>query len=304
MSGGLAQSVQVRLVRHAKAANLDPNLVLTRYATERFLYRLAQSPHGDRFVLKGALLMLVWLGENIRPTRDADLLGSGEMDAPSLERIVAELCQITVEPDGIEFDATTIRVADIRADDPYGGMRATLLAHLGKARAHLQIDVGIGDAVTPPPEWLDYPSLLGFPRPRLRAYRQETAIAEKVHAMVVLGAQNSRMKDFFDVHTLAMRESFEAEILRQALVATFERRSTPVPFDLPLALTPAFAAVEGKVKQWAGFLDRNRIETATKNLEVILLGLASFIGPVLRAGARGESIPARWLPGGPWRSDS
>jgi hypothetical protein len=59
--------VQVRLVRHAKTLGVDPNLVLARYATERLLYRLSRSPHVDRFILKGALLLLAWLGETIRP---------------------------------------------------------------------------------------------------------------------------------------------------------------------------------------------------------------------------------------------
>lgn len=77
MTGGLAQSVQTRLVRHAKAIEMDPNVILARYATERLLYRLSRSPYADRFVLKGALLLAVWLGETSRPTRDADLLGLG-----------------------------------------------------------------------------------------------------------------------------------------------------------------------------------------------------------------------------------
>jgi len=86
MSPGLSQSIQTRLVRHAKAIDVDPNFVLARFATERLLYRLSQSAHAERFVLKGALLLLVWLGETIRPTRDADLLGFGDLDVEPLSR--------------------------------------------------------------------------------------------------------------------------------------------------------------------------------------------------------------------------
>jgi hypothetical protein len=81
---GLARSVQVRLAAHARAIGVDPNLVLARFATERFLYRLSVSPHADRFVLKGALLLLAWLGETLRPTRDADLLGFGDVSDAAL----------------------------------------------------------------------------------------------------------------------------------------------------------------------------------------------------------------------------
>jgi nucleotidyltransferase AbiEii toxin of type IV toxin-antitoxin system len=234
MSPGLAQSVQVRLVRHAKALDVDPNLILARYATERLLYRLSRSSHAERFVLKGALLLLVWLGETIRPTR--------------------------------------------------------------------QVDVGIGDDVIPDPEWLEYPSLLGFPRPRLRAYRPETAIAEKVHAMVMLGSKNSRMRDFFDVHALAMRRSFEGDVLMRALRATFARRRTEIPAQAPIALTPAFADVEGKRAQWAGFVRRSRLMPAPAALETVIAKISAFIGPVLEAAASGERFTGTWAPGGPWAS--
>ncbi|MGH7123184.1 MAG: nucleotidyl transferase AbiEii/AbiGii toxin family protein, partial [Stellaceae bacterium] len=110
---------------------MDANLVFTRFAVERYLYRLSRSPHADRFVLKGALLMLVWLGETIRPTRDADLLGFGEITEPSLARILADVCSIDVEPDGLEFPPSSVRIAPIRPEDAYGGLRATLLARLG-----------------------------------------------------------------------------------------------------------------------------------------------------------------------------
>jgi predicted nucleotidyltransferase component of viral defense system len=189
-SKGLAASVQVRLVQHAKAIGVDPNVVLARYGTERFLYRLSRSSYADRFILKGALLMLVWLGETIRPTRDADLLGFGDLSQDSLAQILKEVCVVQVQPDGLEYLVSSIDVSPIRPADDYGGLRGTVRS-TGQCRLHVQIDVGIGDAVVPAPEWLEYPSLLGFPPPRLRVYRPETAIAEKLHAMVELGEANS-----------------------------------------------------------------------------------------------------------------
>jgi hypothetical protein len=180
--GGLAQSVQVRLARHARTIGVDPNLVLTRYAVERFLYRLSRSPHADRFVLKGALLLLVWLGETLRPTRDADLLGFGDLSDDALRQIARDVCGVEVEPDAVSFLADTVDVQPIREEDAYGGRRVTLEARLGPARLRIQVDVGIGDAVTPGPLWLEYPSLLDLPRPRLRAYPRETVVAEKLRA--------------------------------------------------------------------------------------------------------------------------
>jgi predicted nucleotidyltransferase component of viral defense system len=299
---GLAQSVQTRLVGHARTLGVDPILVLARYATERLLYRLSRSPHADRFVLKGALLLLVWLGETIRPTRDADLLGFGDLSDYALAATFAEICGTEVEPDGITFDASSIRVAAIRPEDDYGGHRVTLLGRLGPARLRVQVDVGIGDAVSPDPEWLEYPSLLDLPRPFLRAYRPETVIAEKMHAMVVLGAKNSRMRDFFDVHALAVRESFDGDVLVGSLSTTFERRNTEIPIDLPLALTPAFVDVEGKRAQWSAFVRRIRSSAAAEELADVIEVIAVFLGPVLTAAAGDQRYPFRWRPGGPWTS--
>ena len=258
---GLARSAQVRLARHARELGVDPNLVLTRYAIERWLYRLSRSAHADHFVLKGALLLLVWLGEALRPTRDADLLGFGELSDAALMDIFRDVCAVEVEDDAMVFLPDSVRVAAIREEDAYGGRRVNLQARMGMARLSLQVDIGIGDAVTPGPQWLDYPSLLeGLPRARLRAYPRETVIAEKLHAMVLLGSRNSRMKDFFDVRALLLEEAFDASQLARAIAATFARRRTPLPVAMPLALTDEFAADATRQVQWRAFLDRNRID--------------------------------------------
>lgn len=253
-------------------------------------------------MLKGALLMLVWLGETIRPTRDADLLGLGDLSAAALEHFFGEICAVDVEPDGMVYLPPSIRVAAIRPEDAYGGQRATLQSRLGGARLGLQVDVGIGDAVTPEPVWLDYPSLLALPRARLRAYRPETAIAEKFHAMTVLGAVNSRMRDFFDIYVLAERERFDGEPLAAALRATFERRRTPLPAELPFALTPAFSALPAKQAQWRAFLNKNDISAAPEDLAPVTQSITAFLGPVLESvGKGGESFAVVWSPKGPWR---
>jgi Nucleotidyl transferase AbiEii toxin, Type IV TA system len=281
---GLARSVQTQLVRHAKAINTDPNLVLTRYAVERFLYRLSRSPHVERFVLKGALLMLAWLGDTLRPTRDADLLGFGDLPDDVLEQIFISVCKVDVEPDAVVFLADTVRVEPIRATDAYGGQRVTLDATLGAARLRVQVDVGIGDAVVPPPTWLDYPSLLDLPRPRLRAYTAETVIAEKFHAIVVLGLRNSRMKDYFDLHALSRENAVNLSQVDAAIVATFERRKTPLPDDWPLGLSDEFAHDVAKLAQWKAFLGKNRLDSPS--LDVAVAEIRRFLTEPLALARR------------------
>jgi len=185
--------VREGLLERVKEIGVDPNLVLTRFALERFLYRLSLSPHAERFVLKGGLLLLAWLGESLRPTRDADVLGFGDLSVPELTRVFADICTTAVEADAMIYHLDTIQVSEIRPDNPDGGNRLTVRASLGSARLRVQVDVGIGDAVLPAAEWLEYPSLLGFPAPRLRSYPPEVVVAEKVHAITTLGSRNSRM---------------------------------------------------------------------------------------------------------------
>jgi predicted nucleotidyltransferase component of viral defense system len=272
---GLARSVQVRLARHAKAIGVDPNLVLTRYAVERFLYRLSRSPYVDRFVLKGALLLLVWLGETLRPTRDADLLGFGDLSDDALLQIFADVCGVEVEPDAMRYFGDSVRLEPIRMEDAYGGRRVTLQAEIGAARLRIQVDIGIGDVVTPAPEWLVYPSLLDLPRPRLRAYLRESVIAEKFHAIVFLGSRNSRMKDYFDLRALAREGALDIRLLGEAIAATFERRLTALPVDVPLGLSDEFAHDTAKRAQWKAFLGKNRLYAPA--LDEVIVEVRRFV---------------------------
>ena len=182
MSGNLAASIHARLLNRAKARGEEFNLVLTRYAIERFLYRLSTLPARESFCLKGALLFDLWFDIPHRPTHDADFLGFGPRDAAALAATMREICGVDAD-DGMIFDAATITVEEIREEARYGGLRVRLTATLGRARSRVQIDVGYGDAVSPGPEEGVYPVMLDdLPPPRLRVYPRATVIAEKLEA--------------------------------------------------------------------------------------------------------------------------
>lgn len=228
MTGRVA-SVRARLLTRAKAHGEDFSLVLSRYAVERFLYRLSISPVRDHYWLKGALLFDLWFDVPHRPTRDADFLGFGPADAGTLANTVREICGIAGD-DGMAFDLASIQIEEIREQAGYGGLRVRFVGLLGNARCSVQLDVGYGDAVTPGPEEIVYPTLLSDqPAPRLRAYPRATVVAEKVEAMVSLGMANTRMKDYFDVRALAREGVLDIELLGDAIAATFARRGTTLP---------------------------------------------------------------------------
>jgi hypothetical protein len=174
------------------------------------------------------------------------------------------------------------------------------MAMLGNVRIPLQVDVGAGDAVVPPPEVQDFPGLLDLPRARLRAYRPETSIAEKTEAMVRLALANSRMKDFFDIHRLVETRTFDGETMRLAVTATFTRRGVDIPTERPLALTSEFADDAQKNVQWAAFVRRTR-RPELHDLSAIIATLDRFLWPLLQAAARGEPWPLTWSNGGPWK---
>jgi predicted nucleotidyltransferase component of viral defense system len=294
----IVASIQARLVERSRELGVEHQLTLARFGGERLLYRLSKSEFADRFILKGAALLLMWLGEPIRPTKDVDLLGFGDTSAEALKRVFVEVCAIE-SPDGLTFLPDSVHVEAIREDQEYGGMRVKLMAKLGNVRIPLQVDVGAGDAVVPSPEVLDYPGLLDLPRARLRAYRPETSIAEKTEAMVRLALANSRMKDFFDIHRLAATRTFDGETMRLAVTATFTRRGIEIPGERPLALTSEFADDAQKKVQWAAFVRRTRMPDL-HDLPAVIATLDRFLWPVLQAAARGEPWPQIWPNGGPW----
>ncbi len=291
---GNAASLLARLLERAKQQGEDYSLLLNRFGLERLLARLARSRHADRFLLKGAMLFTLWYDQPHRPTRDADLLAYGSDDVADLLATFREIAAIELD-DGIVFDTDSVRADPIREDTVYGGTRLRLIGRIGTTRCSLQVDVGFGDAVTPEPQRVAYPVLLpGFEAPRLRVYPVYTVIAEKYHAMVVLGAANSRMKDFHDIATIAQRTELDGATLATAIAATFARRGTALPETPPLALTSAFADEPSKQRQWGAFVSRNRLNERALSDVVGLLYLVLW--PASQVAAAGSHATARWVP--------
>lgn len=295
----LAASVRAKLLNRARDSKQDFNLVLTRFALERLLYRISISSHHNAFLLKGALLFDLWFDIPHRPTRDADFLCFGSAELPHLQSVFKEICEIAVD-DGILFQRDTVSAAEIRKDSNYGGVRVTLVGILDGARCHVQVDIGFGDAVTPSPESVKYPVILSdFEAPKLRVYPRYTVVAEKFHALATLGIANSRMKDYFDLWVLSEQMEFDGKTLKQAIAATFERRKTPIPEQKPFGLTEAFTEDAQKQTQWRAFMRKNNL--TADSLPDIAQALTVFLMPATKCAYTNTDFFSQWNPGGPWK---
>ena len=270
----IAASLSARLFNLARRTDQPFDVLLTRFVHERLLYRLSRSPHADRFALKGAMLLTTWLPEAARGTRDLDLLGFGDSSEERILGIFRDVLAIAAE-DGVEFDLAALRVGLIREELEHGGLRLRGTASLSSARIAVVVDIGFGDSVEPGLETIDYPVLLDLPAPKLRAYAPETVIAEKFQAMVALGRANSRMKDFYDIWILSRTFHFDADRLARAIAATFARRQTAIPTEIPDALTLAFAEDPLKQRQWAAFIAD--LDNAPNQLQTIISDLIAFL---------------------------
>ena len=294
-------SILGRLLVLSKKTGDDYQTILTAYVCERFLFRLAASPVRDRFVLKGAMLLRVWSDHPYRMTRDLDLLRRGDGTAEAIKRDFETVCNVPVEPDGLDLDTTSIQLEAIRAEDEYVGTRVSMLVYCGKARIALQVDIGVGDRVYPAPMLQHYTTLLGMAAPEVFAYAPETAIAEKLEAMLVLGDRNSRIKDFFDLRYFAQHFTFDRRILVEAIRSTFSHRSTPIPPDDPIGLTEIYWQNPMRPSQVRAFARRSGMETGTENGKEILAVIRPFLVPVLDDLRSGVTKDGTWPPGGPWQ---
>lgn len=254
-------------------------------------------------MLKGATLFQIWATVPHRATRDVDLLGMGESSPERLAEVMRAVCEGVVAEDGLVFDPAAVTADRIKEEQAYEGVRIACPVRLGNARLRVQIDVGFGDAVTPAPQLVNFPTILDSPKPVLKAYPRETVVAEKFEAMTSLGMRNSRMKDFFDLWVLARDYAFDGGTLTLAVSATFRRRGSMMPIEVPLALTNEFGTDATKIGQWEAFVRKGKLVNRPPALSEVISVLDRFLMPVSRAAATNTAFSESWLPGGPWRTN-
>lgn len=272
----IAKSVKDRLLNIARREGRVFDLVLVRFALERLLYRLSVTEHRDRFILKGGMLVTVWIDDDNRVTRDADFLGHGD---PDPERLIADFRQIMAGEgdDGLVFDLDALSAEVIREEMEYGGVRLKTAAYLEQTRIPVTIDIGFGDAMADATQHLDYPTLLDLPAPQVRSYPPASVIAEKFQAMVALGVINGRMKDYYDLWAIPRAIAIAPNDLDAAIRATFERRETAVPSERPPGLSSEMSGNSAKQRQWRAYAASLELENLS--LEAVIDAVWDLVGP-------------------------
>lgn len=293
----LPASVRQRILNRAKSDRRPFNELLQYYAMERFLYRLSQSAHADRFILKGALMLRVWRSPELRPTMDIDMLGRTSNKEADIIAQIRDILSMDVEADGLAFDADSIQTERITEDADYEGIRIRFRGALDSARINMQVDIGFGDVVYPEPEELELPTMLDSPAPRLLCYSRESSIAEKFEAMVKLGVLNSRMKDFYDIWLLSRQFDFDGAKLAEAIRLTFERRGTALPTEIE-AFTEPF--INAKQIQWTTFWKRLQQDHVPVSFREVTTAVDGFLTPVVAALSSGKPSRTNWIASGPW----
>ena len=241
-----------RLLNLAREKGQVFDVILVAYGLERLMYRLSISEHRDSFVLKGGMLVTLWIGDENRVTRDADFLGFGDASEGHLISVFSEVMSQQLD-DGLVYDIDNLTARAIREEQQYARNRLTTLANLAQTPIPIVLDDGFGDATIAPDHTIEYPTLLDMPAISIRAYPPASVVAEKYHAIVTLGLVNSRMKDYYDLWAILNSQAIETVELADAIAATFSRRETEVPSTVPTGLTDAFSADPLKTQQWATY---------------------------------------------------
>lgn len=279
----LQASVKARLLNIAKETNRPFSEILQYYGIERFLYRFSCSKYADKFILKGALMFTVWRIPERRTTLDIDFLANYDSQITAIERVIKDVCNVPVTPDGLVFDAETVKGQRIKEEMEYEGVRVKCIGLLERSRIPMQIDVGFGDVIYPGPNVIDYPVILDFPKPHLKGYPVESVVSEKFEAMVKLGLLNSRMKDFYDIWIMMRQFDFSGAQLAEALKKTFKRRKTTLPGDRPFFAEEIYDEKSDRQTLWKAFLKKGDIKHAPEKLSAIAREIEEFLIKLLDA---------------------
>jgi hypothetical protein len=297
------RDVQEQLLAAARERREVFDSVLLRFAFERLVYRMCQSPYRDQFVVKGALLLPLWL-VRARPTRDLDLHAVEERDGAALGAVFQEIAAIDGQ-DALDFPSDAIRAERIQDRLERPGLRLFMEARLGAASVPLQVDVTTGDVIRPGPVEAQLQLLLGQPPARPFVYPKEVFMGEKLQSLVVQGIPNAQMKNVFDIYELARNQHFDGNPTVNGIAPAFHRRKTELIWieedAIPLVFDDTFSLDPVKTLEWKAYLKLHNFPKPLPTLKSAMILISKFFMSLVHPMVINEPFPKHWSPGGPWK---
>lgn len=253
-----ADSVKARLKTFAVKNGCTFQEALTYYGLERTIYRISVSKYAEHFVLKGGIFLYAIFERNYeRATTDVDLLARKiSNSSEEMKHVFQNIFSQNIE-DALVFDIDSITVEDITEFKEYHGLHVSVVAYLDRTKIPISIDIGFGDVIYPNAVKMEFPVILDMEPPRVNAYSLETAIAEKLEAIIHNGYINSRYKDFYDIYVLSKTYEFFYQELRNAVVQTFDNRKTKMTMD-SAAFGDEFLNDPIHQTRWKAFLKKKK----------------------------------------------
>lgn len=254
------QSIKDRLRNEAVVSNKTVQQIQTYYGLERTIYRISISKYANHFVLKGGIFLYALFDKNyLRATTDIDLLARRISNSDvEMKEVFEDIFSQDVD-DGLTFDLDSLSVTNITEFKDYHGLNVKIFAYLDRTQIPISIDIGYGDVVYPDSIEIEFPTILDNEVPKIQAYSVETAIAEKLEAIVSNGFDNSRYKDFYDIYILGNNYSINSESLRDAIIETFNNRNTELSINVD-AFSPDFYNSPVHITRWNSFVKKKKIE--------------------------------------------
>ena len=254
------QSIKDRLRNEANKANKTVQQMQTYYGLERTIYRISISKYANHFVLKGGIFLYALFDKNyLRTTTDIDLLARRISNSDvEMKKVFEDIFSQELD-DGLTFDLDSLSVTNITEFKDYHGLNVKIFAYLDRTQIPISIDIGYGDVVYPDSIEIEFPTILNNEVPKIQAYSVETAIAEKLEAIVSNGFDNSRYKDFYDIYILGNNYSINNESLRDAIYETFKNRNTELSTNID-AFSPDFYNNQVHITRWSSFVKKKKTE--------------------------------------------
>ena len=289
----MAASVLARLKNESRSRGIRFQQLIMLFAQEELARRISKSRFKNNLVLKGGFLLFTISNTAFRPTVDADYsLEKFSNNLENIKMMVEEILSIKTENNFIEFEIKGYQ--EIAEQQKYPGIRVNLIAIIKNTRTHINLDFAVGDKIIPEIQKRKINTILDdFEKVELLSYPLETIISEKMHAIVSRMELTSRMKDFYDINYLANNYSFNAQIIKEAVIQTFTFRNTPYNFKTVEDILRLADDVKIS-RRWTNFC-RNVINEELK-FEKTLELIVEFLNPPLQAAAKNREINSTWDP--------